>query len=619
MANACTGKILFVNLSTGKLTNETPDANLYRDFLGGYGVGARVLFDRQRPKVDPLAPEAYLGFVAGVLTGTPALFGSRYTVVGKSPLTETWGDANSGGDFGPYLKFSGFDAVFVNGTSPRPVYLFIDNSVAELREANHLWGKDVHDTESILKTELGKDVRIACIGPSAEKLSLISCVMNNLGRAAGRSGLGAVMGAKRLKAIAVKGKQQPRVAHPSKLDEARKKHLQQLSGPAEAFRQYGTCGGTAALVRIGDTPVKNWAVAGLEEFPNVAAISDESVIRLQQKRYACWRCPIACGGVMKAGGTTYTYPAGVHKPEYETLGAFGAMCLNDDLDSIIVVNDICNRYGIDTISAGCTIAFAIECFENGLITSKDTDGIELRWGNHQAIVAMTERLAKREGFGDVLADGVQVAAHRIGRGSEQLAIHIHGQELPMHDPKCRPHYATPYQADATPARHTQGGYGYRPASGIAPPQFERGTWTGRGEATKMGSSLIHVVNSAGLCSFGFMSMDISAITEFLSLATGWDYDLDTVLNTGERIANIRQAFNVREGLVPSGFIMPGRVLGRPPLDKGPTAGRSVHIETMVNDYFTAMDWDHRSGKPSRTKLEQLGLKDVADILWPQAT
>ena len=391
------------------------------------------------------------------LTGTPALFGSRYTVVGKSPLTATWGDANSGGDFGPYLKFNGYDAVFIEGVSDVPVYLLIENSRAELRRADHLWGQDTWDTEALLRRELGKDARVACIGPSGERLSLISCIVNNRGRVAGRSGLGAVMGAKRLKAVVLRGKGEVPVADKAGLEAARRRYLRSLSGPVEGFKKYGTCMSTAVLTQIGDTPVKNWA-GSVVDFPSAAALSDESVIAQQRRKYGCWRCPVACGGEMTAGTGRYSYPEGVYKPEYETLGAFGTMCLNDNLESIIKLNDICNRYGLDTISAGATMAFAIECYENRLITSRDTDGIELRWGNHQAIVAMTEKLAKREGLGQVLADGVKRAAQQLGKAAEEFAIHIHGQEVPMHDPKRFMNYAISY-LNTTPARHTQGNYG----------------------------------------------------------------------------------------------------------------------------------------------------------------
>ena len=613
MTCGCMGKMLFVDLTEGKIDEETTAEKLYRDFLGGYGIGARILFSRQKARIDPLGADAMLGFVSGILTGTPALFGSRYTVVGKSPLTGTWGDANCGGDFGPHLKFAGYDAVFFSGISAAPVYLFIDNGTAELREASELWGKDTWETESLLQTALGKEARVACIGPAAEKMSLISCIINNRGRAAGRSGLGAVMGSKKLKAIVVRGDQEVPIAHEAELKAARKKHLEQLGGTVEVYRQFGTCGAMNQFVQIGDAPIKNWRGSAVD-FPNATVISDQSVINLQERKYGCWRCPVACGGHMKPGSGEYQYPAGVHKPEYETLAAFGSMCLNDNLESIIKVNDICNRYGLDTISAGSTIAFAIECYENGIISSKDTDGIELRWGNHRAIVAMTEKLAKREGFGQVLADGVKRAAQQLGRAAEEFAIHIHGQEVPMHDPKRFMNYATSY-LNTTPARHTQGNYGSRPASGLEFPTFDRGSTAGRGQANKIGSDLMHVVSCSGLCMFGLGFMDASALTDFINLTTGWTCSLDDLLRTGERIANMRQAFNSREGISISDFNVPGRVAGNPPLQAGPTAGKSADFDTLRRDYLIARSWDPDSGKPSKDKLLELGLDDVASTLW----
>jgi aldehyde:ferredoxin oxidoreductase len=290
------------------------------------------------------------------------------------------------------------------------------------------------------------------------------------------------------------------------------------------------------------------------------------------------------------------------------------MCLNDNIESIVMVNGICNRYGLDTISAGSTMAFAIENFENGIITTKDTDGIELHWGNHKAIVAMTEKMAKREGFGAVLADGVKKAAERIGKGAEAFAVHIHGQEVPMHDPKRFAHYTTAY-LDSTPARHTQGSYGFRPASGLEYPAYERSSMAGRGAASKMGSDFFHAISCLGLCMFGVAFMPASAITDFLNLTTGWDFTIEDVLKTGERVANIRQAFNSREGISISDYKVPGRVSGNPPPQAGPTAGRSAEIETMRRDYLEARGWDTTTGKPSRDKLLELGLDDVAKALW----
>jgi aldehyde:ferredoxin oxidoreductase len=613
MAGGYMGKILFVDLTQSKISEEVAVEDLYQNFLGGYGIGARILFSRQKAKVDPLGPDAMLGFAAGVLTGTPALFGSRYVVVGKSPLTGTWGDANSGGDFGPHLKFAGYDAFFFSGISPAPVYLFIDDGKAELRKADNLWGKDTWETELLLQTELGKEARIACIGPAGESLSLISCIINNKGRAAGRSGLGAVMGSKKLKAIAVRGNKPVPIAHELELKAARTKHLTQLAGDVDRYRNWGTCSGMNALVQTGDAPVKNWKGTALD-FTTAAAISDQSVVNLQERKYGCWQCPVACGGHMKPGTGQYNYPAQVHKPEYETLAAFGSMCLNDNLESIIKVNDICNRYGLDTISAGSTVAFAIDCYENGLINKKDTDGIELKWGNHKAIVEITEKMAKREGFGQLLADGVKRAAQQIGKGADEFAVHIQGQEVPMHDPKRYMNYATSY-LDATPARHTQGSYGTKPASGLEFPAYDRKSAAGRGAANKMGSDLMHAISCAGICMFGMGFMDASALTDFMNLTTGWDYGMDDLLKVGDRIANIRQAFNIREGVGIVDFKIPGRVSGNPPPEAGPTAGRSADFTTLRSDYLIARGWDVNTSTPSQNKLLELGLDDVAKALW----
>jgi len=612
MSGGYLGRILFVDLSTGKIQEENPDESLYRDFFGGYGIGARILFSRQKAKVDSLGSEAMLGFVAGLLTGTRSLFASRYIVVGKSPLTGTWGDANSGGDFGPYLKFSGYDAIFFSGISPEPVYLFLDNGKAELKKARHLWGKDMVETEDMLEAELGKGIKIAGIGPAGESQSLLAAIINNKGRAAARSGLAAVMGSKRLKALVVRGQQKVPVTDEDGLKASRQSYMGQLGGNVESFKKFGTSGGMATIVNIGDAPVKNWGGTGLD-FPTAAAISDQNVINLQKRKYSCWGCPVACGGLMKAG-SEYNYPEGTHKPEYETLASFGSMCLNDNMESIVMLNEICNRYGLDTISAGSTMAFAIENFENGIITSKDTDGIELRWGNHKAIVAMTEKMAKREGFGAVLADGVNKAAESIGKGSEAFAVHIHGQEVPMHDPKRFAHYAIAY-LDSTPARHTRGSYGFRPASGLEYPAYERGSMAGRGPASKMGSDLFHAISCLGLCMFGVGFMPASAIIDFLNLTTGWNFTMEDALKIGDRVANIRQAFNSREGVSISDYKVPGRVSGNPPPQAGPTAGRSVDFESLRRDYLAARGWDTTTGKPGRDKLLELGLDDVAKALW----
>ena len=594
-------KVLFVDLSSGDMKDELFGEDVLRKYLGGYGLAARIMYDRQKPGVDPLGPENMLGFFTGPLTATPALIGSRYTVVGKSPLTGTWGDANSGGYFGPTLKFAGYDGVFFTGISDKPVYLLIDGGKAELIDADGLWGKDTSETEDMLKEKHGNDTNISCIGPSGETLSLISCVVNDKGRAAGRSGLGAVMGSKKLKAVAVKGNIKVPLADEDMTKGIRRKYLPRMNvGFGDILKEYGTPGITSTASESGDSPAKNWGDAGSEVFPQSAVISDDAVMEYQERKWACWQCPIACGGHMKVKKGPFAVEG--HKPEYETLAAFGTMCLNDNLESIIKANDICNRAGLDTISAGCAIAFAIECYENGLITKDDTDGIELTWSNADAIVAMTQKLADRDGFGNILADGVKIAAEKIGKGSEEYAVHIGGQEAPMHDPKFTPGLGATYVLDATPGRHTQGGELIGPGEGIEAPEIDLTVYTGRAEHQRTLVNLMHIVNSAGICMFGYLSMDCSSVPEFMTAVTGWDYTMDECQETGERIATIRHAFNLREGHNPLERDVNGRAIGLPPLKRGPLKDISLDMDTMIKEFLELIDWDTKTMVPSKKRL-----------------
>ena len=618
MARGYMGKVLFVDLSKNELKDEALDEKLCRQFIGGYGIGARILFSRQKAGVDPLGPDNTLGFLTGPFTGTPALSGTKHTIVGKSPLTGGWGDANSGGYFSAFLKFAGYDAVFFTGISAKPVYLFINNGKAELRDAAHIWGKDTRQTEEILKSELGKDVEVACIGPSGEKLSHIAAVLSK-NRTAARSGLGAVMGSKKLKAVAVKGKMKVPLANEEKTKELRKKWQAELGGHIVWLKPFGTSFLVDVGVQSGDSPVKNWTGVGVIDFPDFQPLAKEAVMERTDRKFACYMCPIGCGGYMKAGTGEYKYAAGARRPEYETTAMFGTNCLNNNLESIIKAGDICDRYGLDTISAGAAIALAIEGYEKGLITKSDTDGIEMTWGNHKSIVAMTEKLAKREGFGDVLADGVKAAAERIGRGADQYAIHVGGQELPAHDPKHAFNFATSYRLDPTPGRHFVGSElsdapGH-PAGLL--PKFDLKSFSGRGGARRIGSNFHQVVVCTGMCLFVYWAFpNVDPIAEFMRAVTGWEVTDDELLQTGERISNLRQAFNIREGLNPLEFKVSDRVLGRPPLKEGPVAGVTVDEDTMIREYLTAMDWDFKTAKPSKKKLLELGLEDVAQELWP---
>jgi aldehyde:ferredoxin oxidoreductase len=460
------GKMLFVDLSTGSIQERPLEEKVARDFLGGYGLGAKILYGAQAGGADPLGPEAMFGVTTGPLVGVGVNYGVRHQIVGKSPLTGTWGDSSSGGDFARNLKRAGYDAVFITGISDKPVYLWVKDGVVEIRDAAHLWGLSTWDAEDRLKEELQEPGLSACtIGPAGEMQSLIACVITDKGNAAGRSGLGAVMGSKRLKAIVARGTQDVPVADLPLLRGLIKSVAQSSSSDprAASMSKYGTSAGTARSILSGDCPIKNWGGSGPDEMPNAEQISDEGVIKYLVKYVTCTGCAAHCNGVVKVDDGPYAI-AWAQKPEYETLGAFGAMLLNDNMESIITLNAICDRYGIDTISAGGTIAWAIESYENGMLTQRDTDGLELTWGNHQAIVALMDKMARREGFGAILADGSQRAAERIGRGSELYAIHIHGQEPPMHDPKMdvvrenpwgrRYGLALAYQTDAAPARHT---------------------------------------------------------------------------------------------------------------------------------------------------------------------
>jgi len=604
MAGGYMGKLLFINLSSGEIKEETPVESLYRDFIGGYGIGSKILYSRQKGGVDPLGPENIFGLVTGPLTGTPAIGGCRYQAVAKSPLTGTWGDANSGGYFGPYLKFAGYDGVFFTGISEKPAYLFINNGKAELKDAAHLWGKDTYEAEDTLQAEHGKTARVVCIGPSGEKLSRIACIITHKGDAAGRSGLGAVMGSKMLKAVVVKGNKKVPIADIRTANSLRREHQEDLkkSGFLERFHQYGTSGHADISAHSGDSPVKNWGGIGVIDLPDVSGLHRDNMIANLERRFGCWRCPAACKASLKEGTGEYQYPAGNQRLEYETLGAFGANCLNTNAEAIAMASHLCNSYGIDTISAGSVIAFAMECYEHGIITRADTDGIELTWGNHQAMVAMTEKIAKREGFGNILADGVKIAADRIGKGTEEFAVHIGGQELGMHDPKLPGRHfagmasAAMYKMDSTPGRHTQA---FGPSSFIT-----------------------HLNNSMGTCMIIFLRQANrdQYIAKFMSAVTGWDRSTDELLKAGERIANMRHIFNLREGINPLERKVHGRIIGRPHQKEGPLFDVSPDIEAESWWNLGALDWDRVTTKPSRNKLLELGLDDLADELYPpQAT
>jgi aldehyde:ferredoxin oxidoreductase len=472
-----------------------------------------------------------------------------------------------------------------------------------LKDAGQLWGKDTYETEDILMAEYGKESHVVCIGPAGEKLSLIASIMTDRGSAAGRSGLGAVMGSKKLKAVVARGTMNVPIADKAEVMKISKAYIKLMrickpSGmsPMDQRRNYGTTLATYDSAHSGDSPVKNWGGIGIIDLPDRAGLHHDVFAARVERGHACWNCPLRCRGILKAGEGEYKYAAGCRRPEYEAAAVFGANCGNSHTESIIVANDVCNRAGLDTISAGSVIAFAIELYENGILTKKDTDGIDLKWGNHQAMVAMTMKLAKREGLGDILADGVKIAAEKIGKGSKKFAIHIGGQEVAMHSPMINPigpcfMAAARYQIDATPGRHTVL---------FGPFSFVHN----------------HFLDMTGLCHFGMWPQYEELMVGIFKAVTGFNFTWNDMSKTGERIVNLRHAFNLREGINELKWPVHPRILGIPPQTIGPLAGVTADLEAQVYWCLGALDWDRVTTKPSKTKLLSLGLDDVAKDLWP---
>jgi len=652
MPNGYWGKVLFVNLSASSIEVETLPDEVYQHYLGGYGLGVRMLYEHIPPGTDPLGPDNVLGFVPGLLTGTGAPFSGRFMVVAKSPLTGGWGDANGGGKFGPALRGAGYDGLFVRGAAERPVYLYVDGDHVELRDASQLWGLDTVATEEAIAQATSSDVRVACIGPAGEKRSLISGIVNDGGRIAARCGLGAVMGAKNLKAVAARGKQLPPLADPQALRETitgyrrlfrrrparwmplapkllhafgpllRRLRMQFSGGPAQmvidSYRLYGTASGTALLVALGDTPIRNWAGISIRDYPLALAenLSDEAVIRDKIKSYACHSCPLACGGIIRLshGGTG-------HRPEYETLAAFGPLVMNANLDTVVACNEICNLAGLDTISTGVAVAFAMECYEQDWLPPGLAEEMELRWGDGDAIVELTRRIAaRRPGLGEWLADGVQRAAEQLGPEAQEAAMHAGGQELPMHRGLYEPNVAVGYQVDPAPGRHTAtlSGMVAAPALGrylklAGRQRASRYDYSAKGAEMAMTIPVLRVTDALGLCQFCLMMSDPPFLA-WVRAATGWDVDEAGLFRTGQRIQALRHAFNAREGIKPNQVALPARERGEPPQELGPLAGVTLDTQAMTKGYFETMGIDPATGWPLPETATELELSSVPK--WP---
>jgi aldehyde:ferredoxin oxidoreductase len=618
------GKFLFVDLTNGKTHEEELTEEIERNYIGGYGFGVRVLMERMKPGTDPLGPDNILGFGTGPLTGTGVASTSRFTTMGKSPLTGYWGDGNCGGDMAAAIKGAGYDAIFFEGKADGPVYLYCTDEKVELRKADRLWGKNAAETEEMIRSDNNdRKLKVACIAMGGERMSRISAIMNDSGRAAGRSGLGAVMGSKSLKALVCKGSRKPTVLDSDKIKRLIKRMLQEAKeSPTPLYSSLaysGTPGAMYPHLAMHGAPIKNWGGNNIEDFPEQkwGGLAYEAMEKFITRKYACLGCPIACGGILNIPDGKYAV-RNAHKPEYETVAAFGSMCLNDDMQSIIYANDLCNIHGLDTISAGAVIAFAIECYENGILTKSDMDGVELTWGNSEAIVAVLEKMIRREGIGDLLAEGAQIAAAKIGRGAEEFAMHVGGEMIAMHDPRESPGWGATYVSDATPGRHTRGGtydveMGW-PKDPILyelglPKSMDRFDPAGKGKAHAILASFRHLINVSGACMFAVDGLNFP-LMEIMSGVTGWDLTSEEFVKTGYRIGALQHAFNLREGFKPGDFTMPPRIEGKPPFKVGAFKDMTLDMEELKKQFYAAMGFDYETGAIKREKIVELGLESL---------
>jgi aldehyde:ferredoxin oxidoreductase len=618
------GRMLFVNLSDGKTRTEELSEDLAKRFVGGYGIGARVIYERMKAGANPLGPDNIFALGTGPLTLTGTVSTCRFTAMGKSPLTGYWGDANSGGNFAIALRASGYDSVFFEGKADHPVYLLVTNGKPEIRDARHLWGLDTARTEEAIREENpDRDYRIVSIGIAGEKCVRLASVINDRARAAARSGLGAVMGSKNLKAVACFGFQRPGIFDKDKVKSLVSSiisDMQKNPGPMLGVLCHG---GTASAMMPHfmdhDVPIKNWAGNNVEDFPREKweKVGWEGLEHYAVERYACVDCQIACGGWMQIDDGKYAINR-AHKPEYESLAAFGPNLLNDNTESLIYANELCNLYGLDTIGTGGTIAFALDCYENGILTNRDTEGLELKWGNADAIIELVHKIARREGVGDVLAEGAKIAAEKFGKEAERFAIHVGGQLIPMHDPRRAAGWGATYVSDPSPATHTRGGTQF-PETGMANPdiyqplgvpvQMDKYNPEGKGKYQAIMSGWQHLMNTSGVCIFAADGLNFRWI-ELMKAITGWDLNVENLKQTGQRIGTMLHLFNLREGFKLSDFTMPERARGNPPLRAGPTRGVTLDFEGLQHQYFEAMGFDFAAGKFRRDRLESLGLQDL---------
>jgi aldehyde:ferredoxin oxidoreductase len=658
------GKVLFVDLSAQTHRVENVDANVYKSYLGGYGLGAWLMWKHFPPKTDPFAPEACFAICSGLLTGLHTPFSGRIQIVGKSPLTGTWADSNSGGSVCIHLRKAGYDALVVTGKSAQPTLLVIRDGEITFEPAGELWGQEVPETFDAIKSKFGgkRDVGVSAIGPAGEKLQRIASVMNDRYHAFGRQGFGAIYGSKNLKAIVVAGTGEVPAARPDELkaigkrisDEykrdvsmfhrifawfikakswmgwfyrSNRRVGQKVGSPQaamrRAFSKHGTTLAVALSVENGDGPIKNWKGVGSRDFPirkKGLKIDGPAVDPYITKKLSCGDCPMPCKGIVKVKSRGLT---DVRRPDYETIVGFGANILNDDIELVTACHDACNRLGVDAVSSSATIAWVCEAVERGDLTAADLDGIDMKWGNGEGALALTIKIGSGEGCGAWLGHGVKRAAAHVGKGSDAYAVHVHGGEPAYHDPRFTSLMGVTYIADPTPGRHTAGSASWNETFGVGlslPQAAERKDWNvkwkgteGKGKAQAIHSNVHQAMNGLGLCMFTNLTGTLPW-TELLNAATGWGYTDADVMKCGERIQNLRAAFNRREGILPADFAPHPRMMGEGDgnLDAGPLKGVRVPLPVLRDDYYTAMSWNPTTGNISRAHADELGMTELLE-------
>lgn len=611
------GQILRVDLTNGKVSRESLKEVDCRMFLGGSGLATKYLFDEVPKGADPLGPKNKLIFMTGPLTGTESPSAGRYCVVTKSPLTGFWGEGNSGGSWGVYLKNSGFDGIIFEGISPKPVYLVVDDGKAELKDAKHLWGKSVSETGRLIRGELGEDFNVACIGIAGENLVRYAGIFNDVHRPAGRCGVGTVMGSKRLKAVAARGTQEIRIANRDAFSQISKRNYDLVNESLLkiTLETYGTSMVTDLVNVRGGFPTRNWQTGVVPDIEKISGVTLESTLLVDRKH--CYACPISCCRVtvVKSG----PYACKGEGPEYETIGAFGAMCALDSLEAVTLAHNLCDDYGLDVVSAGSTIAFAIECYEKGIITKADTGGLELKFGDADIVIQLIHKIAKREGIGNLLAEGTKRVAAKLDRGAERFAMHVKGLELPAYDPRaakiCGLAFATANRGGDHITAYVEGpAFVDIPFLCVEDSRIEDWIVENPAEAkvVKDLEDALTVFDCAGTCKFMGMALATQDWVDMIVNSIGWEFSVGDFRKIGERVYNLARAFSIRDGLTRADDTLPKRLLEEP-LPEGAAQGHTVkQLEQSLDVYYELRGWDKKTGKPTPEKLKQLNLDYVVD-------